>query len=56
MIKLTSILHSSCDKCCSNSDAAGLISGSFCKHFNRKSLTSGERCSGIGGCDFVVPT
>jgi hypothetical protein len=28
----------------------------FCKHFNRKSLASVERCSGIGGCDFVVPT
>lgn len=28
----------------------------FCRHFSRKCLASGERCSGIGGCDFVVPT
>lgn len=27
----------------------------FCKHFNRKSLASAERWSGMGGWDFVVP-
>lgn len=27
----------------------------FCKHFRRKSFASKERCSGMGGCDFVFP-
>ena len=27
----------------------------FFRHFKRKSCASNERCSGMGGCDFVVP-
>ena len=27
----------------------------FFRHFKRKSFASGERCSGMGGCDLVVP-
>lgn len=27
----------------------------FCKHLNKKSFASPERCSGIGGWDLVVP-
>ncbi len=41
--------------CLRSSVALGLSVGSLWRHLRRKSLPWWERCSGMGGCDFVVP-